>query len=98
MRGRINEVEQLERSLSVHERALLDRLADDINRLHLTSVAMMFLESIKPLAFTGSQILVFFRPVVSLIWSNPSNYDILTEILERRGSVELLILRLEARF
>ena len=39
----------------------------------------------------------FFRPIVSVLWSNPARYDQVTKILERRGSLELLCRRLEAR-
>ena len=87
----------LEKGLSDEERALLDRLADGITRRGLTTPALFFLESMKPMGFIASQALVFFRPIVETIAPNPKTYDLLTRILERRGSVELLLRRLEAR-
>jgi hypothetical protein len=38
----------------------------------------------------------FFRPVVSAIWSNPVTYDQVSAVLERRGSIELLLRRIES--
>ena len=96
----MNEDEQataLETSLTDEDRAFLDELADGIARRHLTAAAMFFLESMKPLGFVGSQLLIFLQPIVQIIWSNPARYERLVHILEQRGSVELLLRRLEAR-
>ena len=87
----------LEEALSEEDRAFLDRLADGIARRRLTPVALFFLESTKPLGFLGSQAMHFFRPVVQIVWSDPASYDRLTRLLEKRGSIELLLRRLEAR-
>jgi hypothetical protein len=89
---------ELEGSLADDERELLDSLADGIARRRLTPAAVMFLESIKPLGFVTSQLLYFFQPMVQAIWSNPLTYLRIAKILERRGSIELLLRRLEARF
>ncbi len=86
-----------EADLTDDERTLLDELADGIARRRLTPAAMFFLESVKPLGFVGSQMMVFLRPMISVIWSNPSRWDQLQAILEKRGSIELLLRRLEAR-
>ena len=90
-------VEALEAELSDDERDLLDEVAEGISRRGMGPVALMFLESMKPLAYVSSQMLVFFRPIVSTVWQNPIKYDRVTQILERRGSLELLLRRLEAR-
>ena len=87
----------LEAELTDDERALLDQLADGIASRRLTSAALFFLESVKPLGFVGSQVMIFFRPVVSLVWHDPVRWDRLSALLERRGSIELLLRRLEAR-
>ena len=89
--------DQLEAGLSDDERAFLDKVADGLARRRLTTVALFFLESMKPLGFLGSQAMHFFRPIVSVVISSPDAYDRLTRILERRGSIELLLRRLEAR-
>lgn len=87
----------LEASLADEDRALLDQLADGIARRHLTPAALFFLESMKPMGYVGSQMMVFLRPIVSVIWTNPSRWDQLQRLLERRGAIELLLRRLEAR-
>jgi hypothetical protein len=86
-----------EADLTDDERTLLDELADGIARRRLTPAAMFFLESVKPLGFVGSQMMVFLRPMISVIWTNPTRWDQLQAILEKRGSIELLLRRLEAR-
>jgi hypothetical protein len=83
--------------LTEDERALLDELADGISRRRLTPAALFFLESMKPLGYVGSQMMIFLRPMVSVVWSNPARWDRIQAILEKRGSIELLLRRLEAR-
>lgn len=90
-------VDQLEAELSEEERAFLDKVADGLARRRLTTVALFFLESMKPLGFLGSQAMHFFRPIVSVLFSSPDSWDRLARILERRGSIELLLRRLESR-
>jgi len=91
------QADALESALSDEDRAFLDKVADGLARRRLTTVALFFLESMKPLGFLGSQAMLFFRPIVSVVFSSPDSYDRLTKILERRGSIELLLRRLEAR-
>ena len=83
--------------LTEDERKLLDDVADGIARRRLTPAAMFFLESVKPMGYVGSQMLIFLRPMISVVWSNPARWDQLQQILEKRGSIELLLKRLEAR-
>jgi len=90
-------VAQLEAELSDPDRQLLDRLADGIASRRLTAPALFFLESVKPLGFVSSQMLLFFRPMIAVIWSQPQVYDQVAALLERRGVIELLLRRLEAR-
>jgi hypothetical protein len=63
----------------------------------MATPAIFFLESMKPLGFVGAQAMHFFRPIVSIVLREPAAYDRLTKLLERRGAVELLLRRLEAR-
>jgi hypothetical protein len=76
---------------------LLDELADAIVRRHLATPALFFLESMRPLGFVASQMMVFLRPLVSLVWPSPARWDQVQRVLEVRGSMELLARRLEAR-
>lgn len=95
--GEDERVAALEAALSAEERAFLDELADGIAIRRLTPAALFFLESMKPLGFLGSQAMVFFRPLVQVVWSSPQKYDLAARLLERRGAIELLLRRLEAR-
>jgi hypothetical protein len=90
------EIEALEQSLSEADRTMLDELATGIHRRRLTSPAMFFLESMKPMGFVSSQLMHFFRPMIAVVWSDPVRYDQVCAILEKRGSIELLVRRLEA--
>jgi hypothetical protein len=88
---------RLEADLSDDDRALLDGLADGIARRRLTPAALFFLESVKPMGWLGAQALLFLRPLVAVIWPDPQRWDRVQALLERRGSIELLLRRLEAR-
>lgn len=83
--------------LELTDEQLLDRLADGIARRRLTTVAIFFLESVKPLNFVASQTMHFFRPIVQTIWTSPLTWDHVARLLERRETIELLLRRLEAR-
>jgi hypothetical protein len=87
----------LEAAISDEDRALLDELADGIASRRLGTAALFFLESVKPLGFVSSQLMVFLQPIVQIVWSNPHRYERLMHLLEKRGSIELLCRRLEAR-
>ncbi len=86
-----------EPELPAADLAMLDELADAIVRRHLATPALFFLESMRPLGFVGSQMMVFLRPVVALIWPSPERWDQVQRVLEVRGSMELLARRLEER-
>ena len=87
------QADDLERELSDDDRALLDRIAEAVARRRLGTAAILFLESARPLGFVASQVMHFFRPLVGA----STSYERLARLLERRGAVELLIRRLEAR-
>jgi hypothetical protein len=86
-----------ETGVSEADRAMLDDLADAIVKRHLGTPALFFLESMRPLSFVGSQMMLFMRPLVALVWTDPARWDQLQRVLEVRGSTELLARRLEER-
>jgi hypothetical protein len=88
---------RLEATLSDDDRAFLDELADGISKRRLASAAMFFLESLTPLNFLGASMMVFLRPIVGMVWSEPAKWDRVQRLLEHRGGIELLVRRLEAR-
>jgi len=93
--GKAFEVERAEQFVaSERERDLIRKFADKVCRYGLTTPAILFLESSRPLSFIGSQGLLFFEPVVRGLfdWQGYSDF---ARMLERRGSVEALITAIE---
>ena len=76
---------------------LLDELADAIVARHLATPALFFLESMRPLGFVGSQLMIVLRPIIQIVWPAPQRWDQVQRVLEERGSTELLCRRLEER-
>jgi hypothetical protein len=62
----------------------------------MTVPAILLLESVKPLSFLGSQALLFFEPMVRAFFSVP-DYERVAALLERRDSLEALMVRIEAK-
>ncbi len=89
--------DRAEAGLSADDRAMLDELADAIAARKLTSAAIFFLESIQPLGFLGSQLMLGLRPLVAIVWASPVRWDQVQRVLEQRGAIEALLRRLEAR-
>lgn len=81
---------------SAEDEQLLDRLAELTVRHRMTVPAILLLESVKPLSFLGSQALHFFEPMVRAFFSLP-DYDRAAALLERRESLEALLVRIEAK-
>ncbi|MFH0887704.1 MAG: hypothetical protein V1871_00655 [Planctomycetota bacterium] len=81
---------------SDEEIKLLNKVADLINKKRLNTAAVMFLESVRPLNFIGSQAMVFLQPIVSFVIST-KELDLLSKILEKRKSIPLLIELIEER-
>ena len=82
-------------ALGAEDVALLDRLAAAIARRGLVGPALLFLESLAPLNFLGSQALHAASPVLDLAGVGP-DADRLAAILERREAVAVFRDRLEA--
>ncbi|MEZ4366112.1 MAG: hypothetical protein R2939_07465 [Kofleriaceae bacterium] len=91
------EIAALEAGLADDDRAVLDELADTIARYGMVAPAMFFFESMQPLGVVGAAVMTFLRPIVGIVWRDPRRWDALARILDRRGSIELLVRRLEAR-
>jgi len=92
-----DDADQLEQRLGDKDRAFLDELADGIAKRRLTAAALFFLESMKPMSFVSASMMIFLRPVITTVWSDPVRWDHVTRLLEQRGAIELLLRRLEAR-
>ncbi len=83
-----------DRGLSPEDEELLDRIAAGTTRRGMALPAIFLLESSKPLSFVGSQFLHFLSPIVHTVLE-ARDLDRLAVLLERRQTVEELIVRIE---
>ena len=77
------------------QRALLEKVATWVVRRGLTTPAILFLETGKPLNFLGSQLLIGFSPFIQAIFKG-DEYQKFALILEKDANVELLIELIES--
>ncbi len=75
-----------EDELTDRQKELLDRMADKIVRLRMTMPAILFLESVRPMNYVGSQVMVFFQPLVRVFFGLPE-WDEIRLVLEQRESI-----------
>ena len=80
--------------LSEADFELLDKLAKGIVARRMATPALLFLRSVRPLNFVGSQALVFLRPFLTSLFRQ-ADYDRITTILERRESLGALVEAIE---
>jgi hypothetical protein len=76
------------------QKELLEKIAHQIVKRKLTTPAIMFFESVKPLSFVGSQGMVFLQPFVQA-FLNRKEYDEITLMMEERENVEKLLYEIE---
>ncbi|MEE8399289.1 MAG: hypothetical protein V3S89_09810 [Desulfobacterales bacterium] len=76
------------------QKAVVDRICREVARRHMTTPALIFLESFRPLNHIGSQVMYFFQPFVSAILTSQA-YQHFAEFLEQRSSVDYLCQRIE---
>jgi len=62
----------------------------------MTVPAILFLESVKPLSFVGSQALHFFEPMVTAVFTVP-DYERFAALMERRENLEALLVAIERK-
>ena len=84
------------KKLEDDDTVLIRKLADFVVRRDMSVPAIMFLESVRPLNFVGSQTMVFFKPILSRFFSR-YEYDKIAIILEKREVVDLLIKEIEQK-
>jgi hypothetical protein len=69
---------------------LLERVADAVVKRGMTAPATVFLESLGPMNFLGSQALYFLAPIVE--WAfNAKEVEQVARLLERRDTISRLI-------
>jgi len=82
------------------DKEIMEWAAKQVVSRQLTVPAIIFFESVKPLNFIASQALIAISPMVMSIFQG-KRYKQFTNMLERRGNIELLIQAIEeedARF
>jgi hypothetical protein len=76
------------------QKAMVDRLCQQVVARGLVTPALVFLESVRPLNYVSSQTLHFFTPLLSAV-ADPQACQHVAEFLEHRGSVDYLCRRIE---
>jgi hypothetical protein len=76
--------------LTPEDLGLLERVADAVVKRGMTAPATVFLESLGPMNFLGSQALYFLTPIVE--WAfNAKEVEQVARLLERRDTISRLI-------
>lgn len=83
-----------QRSLSTQDMALVEKIARQLVQRRMEIPALLFMESLGPLNFLGSQIMQGLRPFLELV-CDAKEIQQLAALLERRNSVEQLITLLQ---
>jgi hypothetical protein len=83
-------------SFSNEELALLDRMADAVVKRGMAAPATVFLESLGPMNFLGSQALHFLAPILEFAL-NVKELEQAARLLERRDTISRLISIIEAK-
>lgn len=82
------------KELTPEEAELMTKIAAKVVHWQMTVPAILFLESVKPLNWIGSQTMVFFEPFVSAVF-NVKEYNIFRGMMERRENVERMLQKIE---
>jgi hypothetical protein len=82
------------KELTPHQEEILVQIAQKVVHWKMAVPAILFLESMKPLNYIGSQMMVFFEPFVQTLFSW-KDYDELRRMMEERETVERLLQKIE---
>jgi hypothetical protein len=82
--------------LSIDDVELMERVADVIVKRGMAAPATVFLESMGPMNFLGSQALHFFTPIIECAF-NVKEVEQVARLLERRDSIPRLIAVIEVK-
>ncbi len=82
--------------LAIEDVQLLERIAEIIVKRGMTAPATMFLESMGPMNFLGSQALHFLIPIIECAF-NTKEVEQVARLLERRDTLTRLIAIIEAK-
>ena len=81
---------------TIEDLALLERVADAVVKRGMAAPATVFLESLGPMNFLGSQALYFLTPIVE--WAfNAKEVELVARLLERRDTISCLITLIDTK-
>lgn len=81
---------------TMEDLALLERIADAVVKRGMAAPATVFLESLGPMNFLGSQALYFLTPIVE--WAfNAREVEQVARLLERRDTISRLLTLIETK-
>ena len=81
---------------TIEDLALLERVADAVVKRGMAAPATVFLESLGPMNFLGSQALYFLTPIVE--WAfNAKEVELVARLLERRDTISRLITLIDTK-
>lgn len=83
-------------TFSVEDLALLERVAAAVVQRGMATPATLFLESVGPMNFLGSQALHFLTPILELAFSTKEVAQV-AHLLEHRETIPRLISLIEAK-
>jgi hypothetical protein len=81
---------------SPEDQALLDRVAEAVVKRGMAAPATVFLESMGPMNFLGSQALHFMSPILECAFSAKEVTQV-ASLLERRDTISRLIVLIESK-
>lgn len=92
LRAKISHAFKIESAadLTDSEIAVLEKTADFIIKKNMNTPAILFLETLSPLNFIGSQAMVFLQPLLGPLFSE-EDYKLLVSALEKRNSISVLV-------
>ncbi|UCD17975.1 MAG: hypothetical protein JSV44_03460 [Candidatus Zixiibacteriota bacterium] len=93
-KGQVNQPEEDRPPIPEEENEVLEKVARKVVQWRMAVPAIIFLESVKPLNYIGSQVMVFFEPIVQSLF-NFKYYDAFRAAMERRENVENLLQKIE---
>lgn len=76
------------------KKILMNKIAQKVVDMRLSPVAIVFLESSKPLSFIGNQFMIFMQPFYRAFFSY-REYEEIAAMLEERKNLETLICEIE---
>ena len=89
-------VEPAGEPLSAEDVALLERVAAAVVEREMAVPAVLFLESVGPMNFLGSQVLHFFMPILEVVFPQ-RDVERVALLLERRDTLSRLAALIERR-